>query len=292
MSWVILGTAPYEDFPLVEGVCSVQNGRLILGEHSVKIARGTPALITTTCISAQVLGISAPKAMLVGDIGDGKGSEKLYARVWEQIGSQSMSLLTFHYLQPDLNWCLKINMKLEELAQRPTLVADAGYMYVAKMSGQANLYDLFTPDIGEMAFLADENAPHPFYTRGFLLQDESSAPDLIKRAYEHQNAAKFLLVKGRKDYVASQEGILDVISEPVVENMEPIGGTGDSLTGIVSSLIASGIQIPKAASMAAKANRYLGLLANPTPAHSISDLMAYLPDALEKTLKEYDYLCF
>ena len=47
---------------------------------------------------------------------------------------------------------------------KPTLVADAGFMYVAKMSGYADAYDLFTPEAGELAILADEKAPHPFYT--------------------------------------------------------------------------------------------------------------------------------
>ena len=82
-------------------------------------------------------------------------------------------------------------------------MADAGYMYVAKMSGYAASYDLFTPDVGELAFLADEKAPHPFYTRGFLLHEEERVPELILRAYHHENAARHLLVKGRCDRVAS-----------------------------------------------------------------------------------------
>ncbi len=31
--------------------------------------------------------------------------------------------------------------------------------------------DLFTSDVGELAFLADEEAPHLFYTRGFILHE-------------------------------------------------------------------------------------------------------------------------
>jgi len=38
------------------------------------------------------------------------------------------------------------------------------------MSGNAQSFDLFTPDAGELAFLADEEAPHPFYTRGFCFR--------------------------------------------------------------------------------------------------------------------------
>ena len=287
MLWQIVGTAPFEDFPLIDGHCSFANGELRLNSQSLSVARGTPALIATACSAADVLGVDPPRTLIAGDIGDGKGSAKLYARLLEQIGNEAQGMLVFHYLQPELNWSVKISMKLEELPQKPLLVADAGYMYVAKMSGLAPLYDLFTPDIGEMAFLADEKAPHPFYTRGFLLQDESSAPDLIKRAYENQNAAKYLLVKGRKDLVADENGIIDEISEPCVENMEPIGGTGDSLTGLVSSLMAAGMPIEKAASIAAITNRRMGFLANPTPASSISDLLKYLPEALETTLEKH-----
>lgn len=281
---MILGTAPYEDFPLVESACRLQNGALIIDGHKIGVARGTPALLATACLAAEVMGIEAPQTLLVGDIGDGKGSAKLYSRLLDKIADDLPDVLVFHYLQPDLNYSLKISMGLEELPRKPLLVADAGYMYVAKMSGLANVYDLFTPDIGELAFLADEKAPHPFYTRGFLLQDEAEAPELVKKAYKHQNAARYLLVKGLKDLVADETGVIDEISEPCVENMEPVGGTGDSLTGLVSSLIASGFPTDKAASVAARANRYMGFLANPTPAFSIAECLKFLPEALERVV--------
>ncbi|MFN2359334.1 MAG: sugar kinase, partial [Desulfotignum sp.] len=69
-------------------------------------------------------------------------------------------------------------------------------MYAAKMSGAASFYDLFTPDAGELAFLADETAPHPFYTRGFILHTDNPVSELVCRAYAHDNAAQYLLVKG------------------------------------------------------------------------------------------------
>lgn len=137
--------------------------------------------------------------------------------------------LTFHYLMPDIAWHNKILWGLEALPRRPLLVADAGFMYAAKMSGYAAHYDLFTPDAGEMAFLADETAPHPFYTRGFLLQEEGRIPDLIRAAHAGENAARHLLVKGRTDYVVAAGEILDVIDAPDTPALEPIGGTGDAL---------------------------------------------------------------
>jgi NAD(P)H-hydrate repair Nnr-like enzyme with NAD(P)H-hydrate dehydratase domain len=159
-------------------------------------------------------------------------------------------------------------------------------MYVAKMSGFATSYDLFTPDVGEMAFLADESAPHPFYTRGFLLQEEDKIPELIQRAYEHENAARWLLVKGKRDVVASASGICAEISTPCVENMEPIGGTGDTLTGIVAALISHGASVRDSASLGAVVNRMVGYLANPTPAWSIADLLPWLPKALREALSQ------
>ena len=63
-------------------------------------------------------------------------------------------------------------MALEEWKRRPIVVADAGFMYAAIMSGYAASYVLFTPDVGELAFLADEKAPHPFYTRGYILAED------------------------------------------------------------------------------------------------------------------------
>ena len=68
-------------------------------------------------------------------------------------------------------------------------------VYAAKMSGYAADYDLFTPDAGELAFLADEKAPHPFYARGFLLDSHDNVPGLLARASEHQNAARFMIIK-------------------------------------------------------------------------------------------------
>ncbi len=159
-------------------------------------------------------------------------------------------------------------------------------MYAAKMSGQAAAYDLFTPDAGELAFLADEAAPHPFYTRGFILQDEKRVPDLIKRAYVHKNASRFLLVKGEKDYLADRDGIKATVNAPACEAMEAMGGTGDTLTGIAAALIESGMEISKAAIVATRANRLAGYYARPTPATQVIEIIRRIPGALEEILNE------
>ncbi len=285
MSWLILGTFPDDEFPLLEAQCSVERGTITLAGRSLPICRGTPALIAAAVRAAETLRIEPPTALLAGDTGSGRGSEQIYRHLVEILPRQSHSLLVFHYLQPDVDWHNRIFLCIQELENRPILVADAGYMYVAKMSGFASFYDLFTPDIGELAFLADESAPHPFYTRGFLLQEEDRADELIRRAYGHENAARYLVVKGKCDLVASSDGILKRICDPCVENMEPIGGTGDTLTGIAAALIHSGKPIPHAAAIAAKANRLLGVLGAPTPASSVSDLLPGLPEALAQAVR-------
>lgn len=284
MRWLIVGTVPREDFPLYEGPCRLTVEGLHLGEHRIPVKRGTPALLAAACSAADVLGTASPEVLLVGDIGHGRGSARIYEHLARSFDFGSVDLMVFHYLQPDVDGHNRFYMRLEDIDPWPLLIADAGFMYVAKMSGFAESYDLFTPDAGEMAFLADEEAPHPFYTRGFILQEEERVPELIARAYAHGNAARNLLVKGNCDLVASRDGIHERVGEPVVEAMEPIGGTGDTLTGIVSALVAAGHPMVRSCVLAAKANRWMGALADPTPAFSVADLLPSLPLALEKVL--------
>ncbi len=101
-----------------------------------------------------------PRLLLVGDCGTGKGSDEAYTWLSENLPSiaekAGLEGLTFHYFYPDLDGHNRVFMAFEDLKPKPMLVADAGFMYVAKMSGYATSYDLFAPDIGELAFLADE----------------------------------------------------------------------------------------------------------------------------------------
>lgn len=282
----IVGTVPVEEFPMLAGEVELGKDWLILDKMRIPINRGTPALLAATIAAGEVLGNPRPFAYLVGDIGTGKGSRRLYDHLTRHLLKAAFEVVTFHYLQPDVDWHNRVLFALEEMKPKPVLIADAGFMYAAKMSGQAGSYDLFTPDAGEVAFLADEEAPHPFYTRGFILHEDNRVPELIKRAYEHDNAARILLVKGRRDYIASREGILATVEEPVVEALEPVGGTGDTVTGIVSALVASGMGVEDSALLAAKVNRLAGLYANPTPATQVLDMIRQIPRALDAILAE------
>ena len=135
-----------------------------------------------------------------------------------------------------MDWHNRLLLAVRELENAPLMVADAGFMYVAKMSGYADAYELFTPDVGELAFLADEKAPHPFYTRGFLLAEEQNIPVLLARAQEHGNCPANLIIKGKADHIIHEGRLHAVVDSPSVPAMECIGGTGDIVTGLVTGL--------------------------------------------------------
>lgn len=284
----LIGTIPKKDFPLVSGTAALNGNSVSMDSHSIPINRGTPAMVAAASMACDALGLPAPFSFLVGDIGLGDGSRKLYQHLKTHLPYADARVITFHYILPDVYWHNQILWALEEQPKLPVLIADAGYMYVAKMSGFAGTYDLFTPDIGELAFLADELAPHPFYTRGFILHEEDNVPKLVKMAFEGKNAASTLLIKGPKDYICTKEGIVATVDVPCVEALEPIGGTGDTLSGVVAALTYGGHPMARAATIAAKVNRLAGKLANPTPATQVAEIIKEIPKALETILDDVE----
>lgn len=282
----IVGTIPDADFPLATGEVTLKGGHIYVEGRPAPVNRGTPALMAAAIKCLDVLGLPMPYGYLAGDIGLGDGSRRLYEHLVEHLPQSDFQVITFHYLQPDVDWHNKVLFAIGKIRKRPKLIADAGFMYAAKMSGLAEEYDLFTPDAGELAFLADEEAPHPFYTRGFILHEDQNIPELIRRAYAHRNAARRLLVKGRIDYVAGPQGMIAAIDTPSEEALEPIGGTGDTLTGILSALICGGFDIDRAALLAARANRIAGRLAAPTPMTQVAEIIARIPEAVSQALEK------
>lgn len=282
----IAGTVPEEDITLLTGEVTMEGNNIRINGRCIPVDRGTAALIGAAVKTAEVIGAPLPYGYIAGDIGRGVGSRNLYKHLVDTFAESVFDTVTFHYLQPIVHWHNRLQQVIRDMERRPVLIADAGFMYVAKMSGHAPMYDIFTPDVGELAFLADETAPHPFYTRGFILHDENRVPDLIARAYEHNNAARHLLVKGKADYLADREGVRCEVANPSEEVMEAIGGTGDTLAGILSALISSGMETEKAAAFAMKANRLAGSYARPTPATQIINIIELIPRALEHVLGE------
>lgn len=283
----VVGTVPDPDFPLAVGRVDMVGDTLRIDGNLIPVNRGTPALLGAMVNTLKVLGQKEIIGFIAGDIGLGDGSRKVYQYLVDNSSQMDFHAIVFHYLQPDVDWHNRILFMLNDLEKKPVMIADAGFMYAAKMSGQAQAYDLFTPDVGELSFLADEMAPHPFYTRGFILHDDNKVPDLIDRAYLHGNAAKNLLVKGATDYIADKDGVAFSVNSPIAEAMEAMGGTGDTVTGIVTAL-AGTMSISKAAKIAAKVNRVAGFDANPTPATQVSQIVQQIPQALEKVLKSYE----
>jgi sugar/nucleoside kinase (ribokinase family) len=284
----VVGTVPREDYPLGAGRVHFQGEVISLEGHQAPVNRGTPALLAAALQVAAVLGQPDIWGYLAGDIGRGTGSRRLYEYLTRHLGGTDFDTMIFHYLMPDVDWHNRVLFAVAEMARRPVLIADAGFMYAAKMSGQAREYDLFTPDVGELAFLADETAPHPFYTRGFILHEDNRAPDLAARAYAHDNAARLVLIKGSRDYLADSQGVVATIDQPNHEALEAIGGTGDTLTGIVAALIAAGYDINTAAILGARTNRLAGHLAQPTPATQVLEIIRRIPAALEMVLREWE----
>ncbi len=292
--WLIIGTVPDDGFGLVRGACALDAAGLAVDDVFVPVRRGTPALLAATCAACAALGAPAPQALLAGDAGRGAGSAEAYRLLAAELADAAKGAdenaaprgLTFHYLFPDLAGHDRVLLAALALPQRPLLVADAGFMYAAKMSGQAREYDLFTPDAGELAFLADELAPHPFYTRGFLTGTGQDAAQLARRAWDTGGAAQHLLVKGRSDLVVLRGAVLAQVEGPQTPAMEAIGGTGDTLTGMVTALLMAGRPLPQACAQAARANRLLGQLAQPTPATPVGALVPHIPEALRLALAQ------
>jgi len=276
---LVVGTLPLEGVDLVWGRVEVREKSIKIGGEEFPLGRGTAAMMAAC---AMVLDGDQLYGVTVGDIGTGEGSVKLYRFLAEEVPKLSPAVICFSYVMPNRTLHDAAFEAIQDMKPRPVLLADAGFMYVAKMSGEAPQYDLFTPDLGELAFLADDKAPHPFYTRGFIFHMTERVPELIKGAYETGGAAKVLLVKGERDYVCKDGEILEVIEEPKVPELEPIGGTGDTITGMTAALIAQGLSLVDAAARAARANRRAGELARPNPATQIEEIIHHIPRALEE----------
>ena len=286
---VLVGAIPVRNLPLSLGSISLNNHGFILDGEVQKIDRGTSAMMTVACAICREFGLKNPIALVAGDIGTRDGSLKIYDYLLDHLGEMEASVLAFHYMMPDLKKNHEVVEKIRSLKQKPTLIADAGSMYVAKAAGDAEYYDVFTPDLGEMAFLADEKAMHPMYTRGFIFHLEEDVPELIDRAYRSGNAARTMFVKGEADYICHEGKIVEKISEPNIEALEPVGGTGDTITGMISGLIYAGKSPLEACRIAGRVNRRAGQLAHPTPATQVSDIIKHIPAALKEVLDSGEF---
>lgn len=201
----------------------------------------------------------------------------------DNVAQLSPKVLTLHYCLPIMGLLKKLCEAIKACPQRPFLIADAGAMYAAKGAGLANEFDIFTPDSSEIAFLADKEATHPAYISHHLFAADADAiPDQIMTAFTLKSAAKLLLVKGKTDYIACDGRILKTIHEPDIPTLEAIGGTGDTITGLVSAFVYAGFAPLDAALNACRTNRLAGQLVQPTPATKVRQVIDQFPSVVER----------
>jgi hydroxyethylthiazole kinase-like sugar kinase family protein len=285
---LICGTVPMKDLPLTLGEVKFLGQVISLDGVEIPCTQGTAALISAACVTAGYLHLSPPRALLVGDDGTGKGSRVLYDYLIKNISAISPGVLLLHYMLPVMGLMKKVCESASKAKKRPFMIADAAAMYAAKAAGLASTFDIFTPDLSEMAFLADPDAMHPAYVSRHLFEsDASKIPELVAAAYRHKNAAKTLMVKGSTDFIASEGKIIGTISEPDVPALEAIGGTGDTISGMAGAFIQGGFRPLDAARVTFRANRMAGQYAGAIPATRIREIIEALPRVFDEHLEEW-----
>jgi NAD(P)H-hydrate repair Nnr-like enzyme with NAD(P)H-hydrate dehydratase domain len=289
---LIAGTIPDTDIKLTIGEVTADGDFLAVDGRRFPCAQGTGAMVSAALAVTDYLKLDRPTVVVAGDIGEGKGSRAIYEYLIENIRLLTPKVLALHYWLPDMALTRRLCDAVEKCDVRPVMIADAASMYSAKASGMAPRFDVFTPDATEMAFLADPTATHPAYIARHLFDtDVTQTPKLVSAAYANNSAAKLLLVKGAIDYIVRDGEILETISEPDVSALEAIGGTGDTITGLVAAFAYAGLELHEAAIIAAKANRMAGKLANPTPATKVAEIIRQFPAVFKQYLCEWSGIC-
>ncbi|UCG55493.1 MAG: sugar kinase [Dehalococcoidia bacterium] len=289
---LIAGTIPNKDIPLILGQVRRDGDSLFVDGKYFSCIQGTGAMISAALAVTTYLKLEPPKVLVVGDIGDGKGSRELYSYLIDNITSLSPDVFVMHYCLPIMALMRQLCKAIENCNKKPFMVADAGAMYAAKAASLASEFDILTPDPSEIAFLADAKATHPAYIAEHLFRcTPKKIPEQIKAAFDNGSAADLLLVKGETDYVANESGILAEIDQPDVPKLEAIGGTGDTITGLVSALVYADLKPHIAAIIAARANRMAGKFAEPTPATKVRQIIDQFPMVFKEYLCEWSENC-
>ena len=289
---LIAGTVPYKDMPLTTGPVRLDGELLVVDSQRFACAQGTGAMISAALATTDYLKLEPPQVLVVGDVGDGKGSQQMYDYLIQNIDKLSPAVLSLHYCMPFMELFRELCKVIKKCKKRPFLIADAGAMYGIKGAGLAPEFDILTPDPTEIAFLADPKATHPAYIAHHLFQSElDKIPEWIATAYKNGGAARLLLVKGKTDYIASDGKILATINEPDVSVLEAIGGTGDTITGLVSALVYAGLKPHQAAIIAARTNRMAGKYAQPTPATKVKRIISQFHTVFRECLCQWSEVC-
>lgn len=285
---VLVGTIPVEGLPLTSGQVKYLGDRLLIGDYALEgqyVTLGTAAMISAASVTSQAIGSEEPCAFVIGDTGMGEGTATLINYLAQEMDTIKPSVMTLHYILPTRDTFIGLVEAAHKMEKRPFMIADAGALLNAKAVKLSQKFDLFTPDPGELSFLADPDAAHPAYVQHFIFDvDQTDVPRLSQEAYANGDAPKYMVVKAPVDHVIVDGKVAGSINEPNVPSLEPIGGTGDTITGIVSALIASGMPIVEACTAASKINRVAGELAQPTPATTIAQFIPHIREAVQKVV--------
>lgn len=278
---LICGTIPQADATLVMGEVSFDGSRLAVGDTEIPCTQGTAALASAACVVARHCGSASPHAVFAGDTGSGKGSRLLYDYLSKNLPQLSPDILLMHYILPVMGLMKQVCAAADKCGKKPVMMADASSMYAAKAAGLAGQFDIFTPDLSEMEFLADPDAIHPAYiSRHLFRADIACADDLIAAAFRQKSMAKTVVIKGATDHVIQEGKEKFTLSEPDLPALEAIGGTGDTISGMIGAFVDAGLTHLDAAMKALKANRKAGQLVQAKPATKVREIIAAIPRAL------------
>ena len=273
---LLVGTIPCNPGHVYSGTVSWTGSHLLVGDDSIAACQGSAAMAFAALEATKVFSAPAPYALFGGDTGGGEGTRAVYRAFEDTLkglkttyderraqGSLEPFVITFHYLLPVMSLMRHALETIERIVPEALLVADAGGMYAARAAGLSNKFELMTPDVGEIGFLAEKNATHPAYVAEYLFGSEQfDVHELVKKAYALNTASRVLIVKGATDFIAQREAapsyIIETVSEPNVPELEAIGGTGDTITGLASGLMACGCETADAARRALLGNRMAG----------------------------------
>jgi len=291
MSLLVVATYPLANGPLLSGEARFEGGTLTVGGVPVPTSQGTSAMLGAACRVADHLGTATPHALIAGDIGRGDGTRAVYAALMAAAEELQPTVIAFHYLQPVMALMRRAVSELETVAPGTLLVADAGGMYAAKAAGIAGRFELMTPDVGEVGFLADPDVTHPAYVSHYLFGTDGFDPPRLIRLAADKDSARVLLVKGRCDHISLLGNIVGTVESPDVPSLEAIGGTGDTITGLAAGFMAAGFPTVDAAIIASRANRHAGQAVAATPATRAADLIEAFPAVFAENLCLWSGAC-
>jgi NAD(P)H-hydrate repair Nnr-like enzyme with NAD(P)H-hydrate dehydratase domain len=290
---LIVGTVPLKDLPLTMGRAVVEGESLVVEGRRISRTQGTGAMISAALAAVDYLKLDAPQVLVAGDTGEGKGSREIYEYLIGNLSDISPQVMALHYCLPIMALMRRLCGSVQRCSHRVVMIADAGSMYAAKAAGLAPCFDVFTPDASEMAFLADPDATHPAYIAKHLFDaDISRTPELVAAAYQHRNAPRVLLVKGSTDYIVDSGDIVATVGEPNVPALEAVGGTGDTITGLVAAFAYAGLELHEAAIIAARSNRMAGKFAQATPATKVRQIISQFQAVFREYLCQWSGICY